>query len=58
MNEENSDNDIYCSNCSSLFDKDHHLPRMLPECGHTICTDCIKSMIKRGNVICPEDKFE
>jgi hypothetical protein len=30
-----------CQICFNKYDSDLHCPRILPSCGHTICTTCI-----------------
>jgi len=35
-------NDLLCLMCNELFDDEgDKLPRMLPECGHSVCTLCL-----------------
>ena len=50
-------NDKYlCPNCYSSYDEKTHLPRKLPDCPHSLCTSCIKKLIKTNNeFICPLD---
>ena len=56
-------NDIYknCPNCNILFDLTEHLPRILPQCNHTLCTSCITTIFFDNSlkkIICPIDKVE
>jgi len=57
MENNNDGTDIYCPICHSFFDASVHLPRMLPECGHTLCNQCIiLSLEKSDSISCPEDQ--
>ena len=56
-------NDIYknCPNCNILFDLAEHLPRILSQCNHTLCTSCITKIFFDNSlkkIICPIDKVE
>jgi len=43
-----------CPICYEKYDLSLHLPRIIPICGHTVCSQCIPSLIKRSqNFICP-----
>lgn len=52
-----SEHELICSQCGDNFDEDQRTPRMLPECGHTFCTQCIKKLLKNDVLKCPDDKF-
>lgn len=43
-----------CLNCSSEFDAVNHVPRLLPHCGHTLCSVCINRLINSNFIICTE----
>ena len=47
-----------CPKCSSLYDKSLHIPLILPNCNHSICSKCICEMIIKNNncIVCPIDK--
>jgi RING-type zinc-finger len=51
------ENEMMCLMCLEDFDDDgDKLPRMLPECGHSVCSSCIVSRLKQNDPIrCPED---
>ena len=56
-------NDIYknCPNCNILFDLSEHLPRILPQCNHSLCASCITKIFFENSlkkIICPMDKVE
>lgn len=42
-----------CPVCYDAFDDTEHRPHSLP-CGHTLCTQCLKKLIKQKQVTCPE----
>jgi len=52
--------DFICTLCFCQYDKEEHLPLMIPKCGHTFCTKCVKEMISKlsdfEDFVCPEDK--
>ena len=43
-----------CLKCSSHFDTFSHIPRLLPHCGHSLCTLCVKELISANFIVCPE----
>ncbi|CAK79885.1 unnamed protein product (macronuclear) [Paramecium tetraurelia] len=45
---------LNCRLCSIEFDLVIHLPRLLNECGHTVCEKCIKQ--QEGHFRCPADE--
>ncbi len=48
-----------CQICFNKYDSDLHCPRILPSCGHTICTTCIQNIldtIPSKQITCPFDK--
>lgn len=48
--------DLTCNKCHSKFDRHRNIPRLLPTCGHTFCTECIISLMQVSDKItCPED---
>ncbi|EDK31465.2 RING-type zinc-finger, LisH dimerization motif protein (macronuclear) [Tetrahymena thermophila SB210] len=55
---ENNELDLFCSSCQNMFDENNHLPRMLPECGHTFCNQCLVQILEKNDFIeCPEDNI-
>ena len=52
--------DFLCTLCLCQFDKEDHLPLMLPKCGHTFCTKCIQGALSKLSLYedfaCPEDQ--
>lgn len=47
-----------CMICHIPFDDYIHLPRILPDCNHTICSLCIsKNLFSNNTFICPKDNF-
>lgn len=48
-----------CQICEREFNEENDLiPRILTECGHTLCTECITKISSGGrNVICPFDRI-
>jgi hypothetical protein len=49
-----------CAICSERFDERSRCPRVLPTCGHALCTECISRMIAShgATVVCPMDRRE
>ncbi|KAL4442817.1 hypothetical protein ABPG74_010706 [Tetrahymena malaccensis] len=55
---ETNELDLFCSGCQNMFDENNHLPRMLPECGHTFCNQCLVQILEKNDFIeCPEDNI-
>lgn len=46
-----------CSNCSQLF-RESNPPKLLIQCGHTICQKCLQKLYFLFKVVCPECKQE
>ena len=47
---------LECPRCDESFDTISRMPRMLIDCGHTICGECLKDLMKSGEkYICPDD---
>lgn len=52
--------DLFCPICNLQFDEGSKFPRKLPDCGHNVCTTCLKSFLsknKPATLICPLDKY-
>ena len=47
---------LVCPKCKSSYDNSLHLPIILPNCHHTICSKCI-SQINSNSLVCPIDKM-
>ena len=46
-----------CPICYEAYDITIHLPRIIPVCGHTICSQCIMTLAKRSrDFVCPIGK--
>ena len=43
-----------CLGCAQLFDQDTHLPKILIECGHTVCITCLSESFVDGSLKCLE----
>jgi hypothetical protein len=55
--------EIKCPLCDSIYNETDHLPRMLPDCGHSFCHSCLdeqfKGRLEEGTeapFLCPEDE--
>jgi len=47
-----------CGVCSIPYDSDNHIPRVLVNCGHTLCSSCLKEIVNNPNQRkCPFDLF-
>ena len=44
---------LECSICCEKFDDQQHCPRLLPSCGHSFCTSCLQSLLKKNTINCP-----
>ena len=51
-------NEFFCPLCKKKYDDNVYLPRMLPECGHTFCSLCLKLLLNDSDqgLTCPDDK--
>ena len=47
-----------CPKCNISYDTSIHIPRILPNCYHTICSKCISQLLihDTNSLICPIDK--
>jgi len=45
-----------CSICLSTYNTTDRVPKILPDCGHTICSSCLKQILKLQHVCCPLDR--
>ena len=48
--------------CEEEYDTEEKTPRILPDCGHTFCTNCLAQLIERAKnegveFSCPEDRI-
>ena len=49
--------ELTCSICTNKFDQSLRVPRVLPSCGHTLCTCCLKDILQGSfEPRCPWDK--
>jgi uncharacterized CHY-type Zn-finger protein len=37
---------VTCDRCHNPFDEDQHLPTILPDCAHTLCSDCVQEVVE------------
>ena len=37
-----------CKNCNIEFDLSQRIPKLLPNCGHSICLSCINKTIEKS----------
>ena len=53
-------NELICTICKSDFDIKEKMPRLLPCCGHTFCSECLEKILKinKKTFQCPFDKKE
>ena len=45
-----------CPNCKTFYNETDHVPRLLIQCGHSICEKCSTSLYSNYTIICPECK--
>lgn len=46
-------NDYCCPICKQEYDLDQKTPKILVQCGHTICFQCLQMFFKDFKVRCP-----
>ncbi|CAD8190676.1 unnamed protein product [Paramecium pentaurelia] len=52
--------ELICPQCHNIFNEFDNTPLMLPDCGHTICQQCIQYMLSNADgqqISCPEDNI-
>ena len=43
-----------CRFCGNTYNVGERIPRIIVNCGHTLCTDCLNSLLnRRNNIRCP-----
>ena len=49
--------ELKCPLCKTTFNQTDNLPRLLINCGHTLCSKCISQSLTQNNntITCPED---
>lgn len=52
--------DLICPVCLHYFNEAELTPRLIPVCGHTICSECIQKVLAQMHTgdlfVCPEDR--
>ena len=43
-----------CFNCKNLYNETDRSPRLLINCGHSICEKCTAELYRDNMIICPE----
>ena len=43
-----------CPNCKSLYNENDHIPRLLIQCGHSICEKCTNILFLNREIVCPD----
>lgn len=43
-----------CPNCKTIYNDNNHIPRLLIQCGHSLCDKCTYLLFSNHSVICPE----
>jgi len=55
----NNYDETKCPLCKQIYDEDVRTPRILLNCGHTICSSCISNSLNISSILkCPEDQTE
>lgn len=54
--------ELICTVCEEEYDTDLKIPRILPDCGHTFCTECLEQLVEKAAIdgekfMCPEDRI-
>jgi len=52
------DSDLFtCQACQSPYNLEENIPRTIPSCGHSFCSQCLQNLItSNGPAICPLDE--
>lgn len=45
-----------CPSCKSFYNETDHVPRLLIQCGHSICEKCTTSIYENYTIVCPDCK--
>ena len=45
-----------CFSCKKPYNEKENIPRLLTECGHSMCDKCLKIKFFNGTITCPECK--
>lgn len=52
-----NDFELNCMRCKLEFDTMIKIPKMIINCGHTLCNQCLLDLSKQKKpYVCPEDK--
>lgn len=43
-----------CPNCKTFYNENSHIPRLLIQCGHSLCEKCTYSLFSNNSLLCPE----
>lgn len=43
-----------CQNCKNIYNETDHVPRLLIQCGHSLCEKCTYSLYSNHVIKCPE----
>ncbi|EFO98347.1 hypothetical protein CRE_24267 [Caenorhabditis remanei] len=47
---------LECKICVRQYNETDRIPRIIPVCGHTICEDCARNIIRGNTLKCPIDR--
>ncbi len=52
--------DFQCQSCSKIFDLEFNLPKLLINCGHSICSLCLNklTLLEENNFKCKFDSVQ
>lgn len=55
--------ELLCSVCEEEYDTDLKIPRIMPDWGHTFCTECLEQLLDKAKsdgepFTCPEDRIQ
>ncbi|KAL4442810.1 hypothetical protein ABPG74_010699 [Tetrahymena malaccensis] len=47
-----------CQGCNNQYNETDRSPRLLINCGHSICEKCTAELYRDGQIVCPECRFK
>ncbi len=42
-----------CPVCMENYNREEHVPKLLRQCGHSVCEECVRQIANNGSLQCP-----